>query len=477
MAFTSSITGRLGLDSSDYKKGLQTASGSFQEFVRGTAKDAESGGSVTGQKFGRAMERSFGLRHAFLGLFAALGLNMDKIANTIAGAIAGGSKEGWQKAGEIADRESELIEKKIESHLGGARLTAHLQKELGHAMEVKPTGGATGEVVASVAGAVLPAGGAIEGMLRMFGIGRTDAEKLADTEERTVKTLEAEAKLQENLTEERKKQIALAEKQDDIAVSHLKHNEAIDYLLKRYVAVMAEQNQFGKGSVEYEEKRKQLEGIRLKMGEQEAAQLAFEKEQQKEIAALQEQRNEMIRKYQVEAAADDKKAGLIKADLLRLDKAIADAAKDKVLQQQLINEKTKVELGYREQILKAEQSKKTATAALEQAKADRANLALTELAGLGKFAPGVSVETGAQAEQARKALDLQRQAEEKRTVGQRDEAKALFEQADQIRSDLVKSGGIKSNEMPFEQIVKKLEESNKILIELGTIFKGKFVAQ
>jgi len=55
----------------------------------------------------------------------------------------------------------------------------------------------------------------------MFGIGRTDAEKLADTEERTVKTLEAEAKLQENLTEERKKQIALAEKQDDIAVSHL----------------------------------------------------------------------------------------------------------------------------------------------------------------------------------------------------------------------------------------------------------------
>jgi len=240
---------------------------------------------------------------------------------------------------------------------------------------------------------------------------------------------------------------------------------------------MAEQNQFGKGSVEYEEKRKQLEGIRLKMGEQEAAQLAFEKEQQKEIAALQEQRNEMIRKYQVEAAADDKKAGLIKADLLRLDKAIADAAKDKVLQQQLINEKTKVELGYREQILKAEQSKKTATAALEQAKADRANLALTELAGLGKFAPGVSVETGAQAEQARKALDLQRQAEEKRTAGQRDEAKALFEQADQIRSDLVKSGGIKSNEMPFEQIVKKLEESNKILIELGTIFKGKFVAQ
>jgi len=89
----------------------------------------------------------------------------------------------------------------------------------------------------------------------------------------------------------------------------------------------------------------------------------------------------------------------------------------------------------------------------------------------------VSVETGAQAEQARKALDLQRQAEEKRTAGQRDEAKALFEQADQIRSDLVKSGGIKSNEMPFEQIVKKLEESNKILIELGTIFKGKFVAQ
>jgi hypothetical protein len=185
----------------------------------------------------------------------------------------------------------------------------------------------------------------------------------------------------------------------------------------------------------------------------------------------------MVRKYQVEAADDDKKAALIKADLLRLDKEIAAAAADKVLHQQLINEKTKVELDYRTQILRAEQSKKAATKELAKEKEDRANLSLIELAGLGKFAPGVSVETGEQAEQARKALELTQRAEEERKSGQRVEAKALFEQADQIRADLVKSGAVKSNEMPFEQVVKQLEEANKILTELGTIFKGKFVAQ
>jgi hypothetical protein len=422
------------------------------------------------------MERSFGLRHAFLGLFAALGLNMDKIANTIAGAIAGGSKEGWQKAGEIADRESELIEKKIEANLGGARLTAHLQKELGRAMAAKPVAG-SGEVVASVVGATLPGGPAVEKMLRMFGIGKTDAEHLADVEEHTVKILEAESKLQENLTEERKKQIAQAEKQDDIAISHLKHEDAIGYLLKRYVEVEQERSKFAKGQTEYEEKSKQLQEIRNKLGEQEAARLADIKAKEKEVLALKETENEMVRKYQVEAADDDKKAALIKADLLRLDKEIAAAAADKVLHQQLINEKTKVELDYRTQILRAEQSKKAATKELAKEKEDRANLSLIELAGLGKFAPGVSVETGEQAEQARKALELTQRAEEERKSGQRVEAKALFEQADQIRADLVKSGAVKSNEMPFEQVVKQLEEANKILTELGTIFKGKFVAQ
>lgn len=475
MAFTSSITGRLGLDSSDYKKGLQSASGSFQNFVRGTTNEADVGGGAAGTAFGRALERKMGLRHAFLGLFAALGLNMDKIANTIAGAIAGGSKEGWERAGQIADRESELIEKKIESHLGGRRLTEHLEKQLGRAITARAPVSAKGEMAATLGGAI--GGPAVEGLLRMFGVGKTDAEALADSQERSVKILEAEARLGENQTEERKKLITLAEQEDNVAVAHLKHKEAEDYLLKRFTVVLNEQGKFGKGSVEYEEKAKQLIAIRLKLGEQQGAQDAEDLEKQKQIKALQETRLEMIRKYQVEAADDDKKAGLIKADLLRLDKQIAAAGDDKILKQQLINEQTKIELDYRTQILKAEQSKKTATEALAQAKADRANLSLGELAGLGKYAPGVSIERGEQADRARKALDLTQQAEAERRAGQTDQAKALFEQADAIKSDLAKSGAVKSSEMPFQDIVRRLEEANKILTELGTIFKGKFVAQ
>jgi hypothetical protein len=477
MAFSSSITGRLGLDSSDYRKGLQSAGRDFQQFTRGTAAEAESAGGMAGSKFGSALERKMGLKHAFIGLFAALGLNMDKIAGTIAGAIAGGSKEGWQRAGEIADRESELIEKKIESHLAGPKLTEHLQKNLARAIKgPTPTAG-VGEGIATTLSTIPIEGKAIGAFARMLGIGKTDAEKLADASQHSVDILEAEAKLEENSAEERKKKIAEETKLDDLKAGELKTEDAINYLLHRSSEVANEMGHLAKGTVQYDEKKVQLAGLHQKLGEHENKRLAAEREHQTKLKELQMSRLQKMREFEIEAADGDKKAGLIKAELARMDKEIAGAAKDQVRQQELINAKTAVELDYRKQILRASSAKKAAEKTLDEAKAERSKMSLTELANVARFGAGQSVTVEDQAEQARQAMQLQKQGEEARVGGNQDQAKALFEQADQLKTALVKSGTVKEAEAPFAEIVKGIEESNKILAEMEAVFKGKFVAQ
>ena len=477
MAFSSSITGRLGLDSSDYRKGLQSAGRDFQQFTRGTATDAESAGSTAGTKFGSALERKMGLKHAFLGLFAALGLNMDKIAGTIAGAIAGGSKEGWQRAGEIADRESELIEKKIESHLAGPKLAEHLQKNLARAIKGPTETGGVGEGMATTLGTIPIEGKLIERFARYMGLAKTDAEKLEASGQHSVAILEAEAAVTANQAEERKKKIAEQTKLDDLKAGELKTEDAINFMLKRSSEIGNEMLHFAKGTVEYEEKKQQLAGAHQKLGELENKRLAAEREHEKQLKDLQLARLQKLREFEIEAADGDKKAGLIKAELLKLDKEIAGAANDQVRQQELINTKTATELEYRKQILHATNAKKAAEKSLDEAKAERGKMSLSELANVARFGPGQSAALEDQGEQARQMFQLQKQAETARTGGDQDQAKALFEQADQMKTALVKSGTVKESEMPFADIAKQIEESNKILTNMETIFKGKFVAQ
>lgn len=477
MAYGPGLVARLGLDRSDYQKGLTGARTDFRSFARGMAGEGQSAGMSIGGKLSQGLERSVGLKHAFLGLFAALGLNMAAIGQKLASIIVGGSKEAWQKAGDIADRETQLIEQKIERNLGSEKMVQYLQDRLKRAMQPAAGPESFGDRWAKSLEKIPLFGKMNASILRGLGLATSQADKLAAANQRSVDILEAEAALEEKNVQERAKAIAKAQEDDAIAIGKLKTEDAINFMLKRYVEILKERNAFAKGTAEWDEKDKQLRAATLKLGDLENKRQTDERTKAEQIKALQETRLEKLRAFEIEQAEGEQKTLLIRRELGRLDKEIAAAGDNKVRQQELINQKTETELDLRRQMAQAEKTRTEAQKELDAATGDRSKMRLTELASVGRFQVGAGAQAQEQGAEARRALQLEQDAETARLGGDRGKAESLFGQADQIRKSLVSQGALKTEEAPMKAIVDKIETSNKLLDAIQGALKGKFVAQ
>ena len=83
MGFGPQVQIELGLDATKVTTGLAQAEAAT---ARAGRNMGDKLGSEAGEAFGRAFHRKFGLQHAFLGLFASMVGNIEKLADSLAGA-------------------------------------------------------------------------------------------------------------------------------------------------------------------------------------------------------------------------------------------------------------------------------------------------------------------------------------------------------------------------------------------------------
>lgn len=132
MVTTSEVLARLGIDTKDIPKDLAEADKFFKKFSADLEKDSGKAGESGGKKFAKA----FGAQlsgQARGAIVAALGLSAQGIADKIAAVFVGGSKEAWEAYGEIAEKNSEMIGKRIAENLTPKQLADSLQKEFDQA--------------------------------------------------------------------------------------------------------------------------------------------------------------------------------------------------------------------------------------------------------------------------------------------------------------------------------------------------------
>lgn len=114
--------------------------------------------------------------------------------------------------------------------------------------------------------------------------------------------------------------------------------------------------------------------------------------------------------------------------------------------------------------------------------ADRSKLTIGELANLTNFGAGVSTDAGAAGQKARDVLNLEKEAEALRLLGDVAGASAAMSNIGQLRDQLVSGGFAKSSEMdPGRAIVEELKTLNtdlgKTLAEIKGVLDGKFINQ
>jgi hypothetical protein len=138
--FVGEVSARLGVDSSGIASDMTKANAAF---AQGAAAGGESSGAAFGDKFSsRLRERLLG-RGALSNLFVGFGLDPKGIADTIAGAIVGGSAQGWEQAASEADKYEQLIKEHFKlTSTKGEQETA-LKKQIAEAeaeaAAIKPT--------------------------------------------------------------------------------------------------------------------------------------------------------------------------------------------------------------------------------------------------------------------------------------------------------------------------------------------------
>lgn len=109
--FGAELIARLKLNISDFTRGLATA------------------GDVGG-KFGSTLGKKLGMGAAFKGFVADLGLGVMKIKESIAEAIAGGTKEGFAQAGQLFEQEMRLIEQRILEGMDDAAKRSYYRRQI-----------------------------------------------------------------------------------------------------------------------------------------------------------------------------------------------------------------------------------------------------------------------------------------------------------------------------------------------------------
>lgn len=429
----SEIKAKLGVDTESVPGDLAKAKGHFDKFGNEVAHEGSKHGENFGDHFAGAIGNKLGAHHLGTAVAAALGINYEKIAEGIAGAIAGGSKEGWEEAGKIADENAALIKKKITDALTPDQLATHIKKELDKAVEelqnYKPK----------------------QSLLQKLGIGsgELNADQLKEQGELQKVVLENEEKLREL-----KKKAAEEDKKYLEEVHQLNTENVDDYakIVNAKVRQSEIEKELLKTNLSIEERHKleidQLKQANIireagkKIEEEEEKLLKEESDFREQEAKKEEERIKKLSALRLTSAEQEKKVR-------------EDTAK--------ISDRSKLTIAELSQITNAPAKNPYAV-----------SLDLS----YGKDADLTSEQRAAK-KAAQEAQDQADRVEELRKAGRTSEAEDALKKLDEMRGNLVNSGFVKSTEDPAKALVEQLhidtEKLNKTLGEIRDVTKGHFI--
>lgn len=439
MPYGTEIQAKLGVDTSSVGTDLAGAKNVFNKWGQEVAVSGEKHGASFGDKLVGGIEHKiFGARHLSGAIAGALGINVDKIAEHIAEAIVGGSKEGWAEAGRIADENAKLIGKKFELAMSPKGVAENLEKELKRITDqinaIKGERDLTPDIVH---------GGfkhATEGL---------DAEDLKKREALEKDRLEIEIRI----AEKKKENVAANKELAEASEKEARESKSL--------------------TTHYQETHDEINATVLELLKGGLAEEEIIKKKRKLIDLERELR-------QITKAIQTEDVAYARAEESKQQKKIAQEEKLFSLQRTRFTESKK---------LQEDQNKLT----------DRSKLTVGELANLNNGNKGFSLGkssldlsfganeglSDAQVEAKRKAQkiqELEQEAEQKRLAGDVAGSEAAFGQVGSMRDELVKSGGVKSSEGDkFGELKKQIAEDNTQVIhtlqEIAKIEKGKFVNQ
>lgn len=479
MGYSSAITARMGMDTSEFKAGIEQAKQAYRGLGQSLEGASEAHGANAGNKLIGALEHKLlGARHLSGALATALGLNIEKISEHIAAAITSGSAEAWKQVIEVQDKIAELIERRNKNRRTDTQEILHLEREIAEIQKQQVGAGGhaflkNNSILSTLAESPIEAIRRIKG-----GKGDFTAEEAKQDADRTLKTLEDQAELEERKkkgAEELKKVMEeSAEFRAGRDSGRLDDEERIVSLIKQENEIFA--SIVGKNLSDHDLAVKNAALLKLERDIEESKTRILEKN--KKLKEEEAARAEKIRDFIESQESGENRLAMLRQDLARIEKDILQAKKDHVDTQELLNKKTETQLKIAKEIISEEQKKKTE--ALEAAKADyeekdKSKLSVDELANIGKFSVGSDITAQNESDSAREIKDLRARAEEARLAGNADEATELRGKAQTIANGL---GSLrdseKSNANPFKEALAKTEST---LDQIQKAVEGKFVNQ
>ncbi len=449
MGYSTEVKAVLGIDTSKMPEDARKAIEAFKKAAQEIEQNAAKGGASAGAKFTDGLSKKI-LDARSLGttLATALGINLPALADKVAAAISGGSAEGWKKSVEIAERNAEVIEKIIESHMNPAQLQEKLRKDLQRAIKEsgeKPAVEGPG-VVEMLLGSNPMTMGMVGGAKAALGnagiVGTSEAERAEEAAKKKLKVDEADLRVQ---LEEKKTRDELKRIEESAASAA----ERRGTLSEREVAI-----------------RKNINTLLLSMARDDLT--AVEMAQKKADLAQKEADLKENAKDQAKEALEAEKTALA-----------LEEKRTQLKQQQVELEKDKDKLTDRGKLTVGELATLRAQDPAAAARADEARR--SRAFAFGEDA-GLSAEARAAKDKAQRVKDLEAEAEQARLGGDSGKATDLLGQVGTLRDELVKSGFTKSTEGDpakalREQIAKDNAQIIKTLNDISTTEKGKFVNQ
>ena len=312
MSFGAEVTGKLGIDTASVPADLERAKAAMQKFGQESAGIGAKAGDETGLRMAGAIEHHFiGNRAIASALGTALGLNITEIAHGITAAIVGGTKQAWEEAIKIADESTKIIEELIAARLSPKGKQEQHKRDLKDALEANAVAVAPTNFE-KIAEAAIPktfGGGLMKNMLVTFGLVRSEAEKLVQTNKTNEAVIVAGAKVEADRREGKEADKKLTESIVHANLTGLNTTEKIA-ALEAEKAALTKQQESGKLTiVEIDDRARRIGEIDREVQQEKNDAIQREIDQKNELLRLQTSLGEVQRKMaEDEEAMANKKA-------------------------------------------------------------------------------------------------------------------------------------------------------------------------
>lgn len=473
MAYSEEITAKLGLDTNSFKQGLNDAKEHFKKARSEMTEGSGESGAEAGKRFAvHFADKLGGARELSGALAAALGLSADKLAEGLAGAFVGNTKDQLKELEDIEKERARVNEEADKKRQTDAERKLSLEREITR-LQKEAAGLKTDKEIDTDNGpmpVLTPMNGPGQ-QLKIRDSGKLSGEALVRDQQIT---LEIQKITNEIADINRATKKVDKDAADEQKMADIKRLSDADQLLK-FTQMRAE--------VEAKLSSGKLAGKEKDQARQEKAALDVliqEKQTQLKQKAAQATEAELKRRKQIRdeveiEATDADRLLMLQKDLADATDAAAKAKKDDLNYQDLLNAKVEAQLKLVKEVREQEKSKAIKSAESDRKSSDDDKLSLSELASHDAFETGINSDVRNQSATAREILDLRAKAEEARKMGNSDESAQFRQKADSMASGL--STLKDSEKTPSAAFKEALKDTNTKLDSIDTILKGKFVAQ